>query len=133
VDLQPVAEVDKRVPGDDRSPARDPQHEVVRLPALERRLDAGRETAVGRVEMRVAGFPREQPCDIGAALARARISASVAIGSKSSSRSPSSIAYDETSCGHTLSSHSGCGACQCHTPAATSCTAGIVLRSRGSC
>ena len=54
---------------------------------------------------------------------RARSSSGGAIGSKRSSRSPSSIAYDETARGHTLSSHSGCGACQCQRPAATSCTA----------
>lgn len=41
-----------------------------------------------------------------------------ASGSKSSKRSPSSIAYDDTSCGHRWPGvHCGCGACQCQSPA----------------
>jgi hypothetical protein len=51
-------------------------------------------------------------------------SSGTASGSKNSRRSPSSIAYDDTSCRHRSPGvQSGCGACQCQSPARSSRTA----------
>ena len=56
--------------------------------------------------------------------ASSRSSSGTDSGSKRSSRAPSSIAYDDTSCGHRSSGvQSGCGVCQCQRPGCISFTA----------
>src|SRR5262245_8575005 len=60
-------------------------------------------------------------------------SLSGAIGSKNRRRSPSSIAYDETSGPHgSPASHCGCGACQCQRPGCSSRISGILDAERES-
>ena len=72
------------------------------------------------------------------AVARSRSSSGTESGSNNRKSSPSSIAYDDTSSGHHSSSfQSGCGDCQCQTPARSSCMstvchAGLLFKRRAS-
>jgi hypothetical protein len=64
-DLEASAEVDQRVPGHDRPPGLEPEHEIVVGPPREY-LDADRQPVAGRVQVRLAAASRQQPRQVGA-------------------------------------------------------------------